>query len=126
MIDIYEIPTLPTYSLQTSSPTSGGLWPLAAHLLSHVNVSLQNVRMLNILNFVSIFIIHFIPNSIIHDNTCKLIYKKSRYKSCYSDIKYHMTLNTRFSVLGTMCVLDNCVWQFVFVSLEDLVVYNNG
>ena len=32
MIDIFEIPTLPTYSLQTSSPTSGGLWPLAARL----------------------------------------------------------------------------------------------
>ena len=30
MIDIYEIPTLPMYSLRTSSPTSGGLWPLAA------------------------------------------------------------------------------------------------
>ena len=30
MIDIYELPTLPTSFLRTSSPTSGGPWPLAA------------------------------------------------------------------------------------------------
>ena len=39
MIDIYEIPTLPTYSLWTCSPTSGGLWPLAA--ISTISASLS-------------------------------------------------------------------------------------
>jgi hypothetical protein len=29
-VEIYQLSTLPTSSLRTSSPTSGGLWPLAA------------------------------------------------------------------------------------------------
>jgi hypothetical protein len=38
---------------------------------------------------------------IIHDNICSLIHKKRHPKSYHNDIKYHMTLNTKFNVVGT-------------------------
>ena len=37
-------------------------------------------------------------SSNIHDNICSLIHKKCHPKHYYIDIKYHMTLNTIFSV----------------------------
>ena len=33
------------------------------------------------------------------DYTCKLIHKKCHKQSYHSDIKYHITLNTKFNVL---------------------------
>ena len=43
----------------------------------------------------------FIQISIIHDNTCKLTYKKCHQKSYHSDIKCHMTLLIILSVWYT-------------------------
>jgi hypothetical protein len=40
-------------------------------------------------------------SSITNDNICWLIHKKCHPKSYHSDIKYHMTLNIMFSVVGT-------------------------
>ena len=34
-----------------------------------------------------------------NDNICKLIHKKCHYESYHSDITYHTTLNTIFSVV---------------------------
>jgi hypothetical protein len=34
------------------------------------------------------------------DNTCKLIHKKHHHQSYHNDIKYRVTLDTIFSVLG--------------------------
>ena len=38
-------------------------------------------------------------SSIVHDIICKFIHKKCHLKSYHSDIKYHMTLNIKFSVV---------------------------
>ena len=38
-------------------------------------------------------------SSITHDNICSLVHKKRHPKSCYSDIKYHMSLNITFNVV---------------------------
>ena len=43
------------------------------------------------------------------DNTCKLIYDKCHYNIYHNDIKYHMTLNTIFSVVATTCA--PCSWK---------------
>ena len=39
-------------------------------------------------------------SSIIHNNICSAIHKRCHRKSYHSDIKYHMTLNTLFSVVS--------------------------
>ena len=39
-------------------------------------------------------------SSIIHDNMCPFIHKKCPLRSYHGDIKYHMTLNTIFSVVS--------------------------
>ena len=53
--------------------------------------------MQNLPNFVSIIGVDLNQMSIIHDNICEVIHKKSYHMKYH--IKYHMTLTTVFSVV---------------------------
>ena len=75
-------------------------------------MSLQNVRMHNIPNFVLMSAMDFIQISIIYDNICKVVHKKCHLKSCHSDIKYHMTLNTLFNATNTVTTHGESRYMF--------------
>jgi hypothetical protein len=50
---------------------------------------------------------------IIHDEICSLIHKKCHPKSYHSDIKYHMTLTTIFSVAWLKEAINGENWPLV-------------
>ena len=94
------------------------------HLVSEISSKFQSfMTILNYMNvrtnFVSIIDIWMNYKVSWDDNTCKLFHKKCQYKSYHNDIKYHMTLNTIFSVVSnshkcneheTMLLVEMKVW----------------
>ena len=101
------------------------------------NISLRKCWDETYVNFVSIIGMGFIQISVIHDNICKLIYKKCLKKSYHIDMKYHMTLNTIFSVHILWWILRDpqfwaiihkkCFWDISVVHkpIYQLKIFNN-